>query len=108
MKISNPQAKFDRVTKDAQGEDAYGYRDTFGQEEIVDLKTGHSNMTFYKPEKVFSAAGCQHDFKVDDMGKREFVCSTCSWGVTVNTQDISEDLDGMWIKIKQGRFRVSE
>lgn len=107
MKISNPDTPFERIEKDANGNDEYGFRNTFGQEEIVNLKTGKSNMSFYQPEKVFTTAGCSHDFKIDDISKREFICSKCNWGVTVHINDIEETPDGMFIKIKEGKFKVS-
>lgn len=108
MRISNPQGKTIKVTKDSMGQDEYEFRETFGQEEIVDLKTGKSNMSFYQPEKVFTTAGCNHDFRIEDMTKREFVCRKCTWGVTVGIQDINEVDGDIWIKIKEGKFKVGK
>lgn len=77
MKLPNPNAQqnYDRVAQDRNGTDLYGYRMVDGLEEIVHLPTGESNMQYHQPEMVLNPEGCEHTFKVVDMGKRELECS---------------------------------
>lgn len=100
MKLPNPpETPFEKETEE------YGYRTTFGQEEIVNKKTGQSNMSYYQPEPVVSPKNHDHTFKILDIGKREFECK-CGWQVTANVTQIIENKKGMFLKLHQGKYPV--
>lgn len=79
MKLANPNQsqEFDRVTQDRNGTDLYGYRHVDGQEEIVHIPSGESNMQYHQPEMVLNPEGCSHIFGVVDIRKREIECRGC-------------------------------
>lgn len=103
MKLPNPNSA--KPYDSESGE--YGFRQVDGLEEIVHLPTGQSNMKYYQPEKALNTGNCKHVFRIENMGKREFECNQCGWGVTVNTNQIEETDKGMILKLHQGDFRVS-
>jgi hypothetical protein len=80
MKLANPNANlpFNRIDKDAQGNETYGYRTVDdGTEEIVHIPTGESNMNYYTPDKVTNYENCKHKFRIVRMGTREVECQYC-------------------------------
>lgn len=83
--LPNPnQGKpYDRVIKDAQGNEIYGIRgEHTDNEEIVDVRTGRSNMAYWQPEMVLNPEGCQHHFFISDIGHREVECTRCKLATT--------------------------
>jgi hypothetical protein len=100
--------QFDRVIKDQHGNDLYGYRMVEGQEEIVHIPTGRSNMSYHEPSAVLNPSGCPHVFSVEDMGKRVFTCNRCNWSITANVNQIHESKGGVTIMLKQGEFEVGK
>lgn len=80
MQLPNPNndKPFDRVIKDAQGNEIWGIRaEHSGDEEIVHIPTGKSNMSYWKPEMVLNPEGCEHIFYLYNVGRREIECSVC-------------------------------
>jgi len=83
-KITNPNEKmpYERVDKNEQGQEQYGYRTVDGLEEIVHIPSGKSNMTYHIPQSVMNAEGCYHVFLVSDIGRREVACRNQQCGLT--------------------------
>lgn len=82
MKIANPQAgqKFDVVYKDHMGNPTYGVRNpNTADEEIVHIPSNKSNQNYYIPDVVLDPTGCEHDFIVTDVNKREIECNKCQY-----------------------------
>lgn len=106
--LVHPEQKtsYDKVVNDAQGNPLYGYRTVEGQQEIVHIPTGKSNMTFHKPEQATKTYDHEHAFRVENMGSREFICNGCDWAITVHISQIEENKEGQFLKLKQGRFKV--
>lgn len=79
MKINNPYQTlpFEKVTNDKQGQQEYGFRTVDGLEEVVHIPSGKSNMNYYVPEVVTRYGGCDHIFKIVNMGIREVECRNC-------------------------------
>lgn len=97
-----PNKKFDRVQGD------YGYRETFGEEEIVHIPTGKSNMMFHKPETVLSPQGCKHSFQLIDVGKREVECENCHWAFSFHAGRNYHEEDGKgYVTIKNKNYLVN-
>lgn len=96
MKIPNPSSNksFDKVYRDLNGEPLYGIRNEGSEdEEIVHIPTNKSNQTYYVPEMVLNPEGCEHEFVITDIGKREAECAKChldtGFIVGVNTYEIN-------------------
>lgn len=97
MKIANPNQSmpYAEVTQDAQGNDAWGTRIVDGLEEIVNLQTGESNMSYHTPEVVTHYENCDHKFKIVNVGIREIECLnpvcrlTTSFHPAVNYEEIN-------------------
>lgn len=62
--------------------------------EVTDLNTGESNSQYFQPDMVLNPSGCSHEFIVEDMGKREVVCSNCGLGVTFHVGMNYQEEDG--------------
>ena len=83
MEIPNPNQNkefdgyYDKVGPEGKPVHAYGYRMVDGAEEIVNLQNGQSNMKYWKPEKVLDPEGCEHEFVITNIGKREVECHKC-------------------------------
>lgn len=70
MKIANPpRGEPTRVA----GDYAY-YGEGTPDEEIVHVPTQRSNVAYYTPEMVLNPEGCDHEFYITDIGKREIEC----------------------------------
>ena len=85
MRLPNPPADrpFDKVIRDDKDNPLYGIRNEYTpEEEIVHVPTGRSNHVYYQPEKVLNPEGCEHEFVVTDLGKREIECTKCTYGTT--------------------------
>lgn len=94
MELPNPNdgKPYGRVLKDTNGEDVWGIRNEHTpNEEIVHIPTGQSNQRYWKPEVVLNPEGCQHEFFITDIGRREVECRNChfatSFIVGVNYSD---------------------
>jgi len=104
----NPNQPFERVDKDAQGREAYGYRIVDGQEEIVHIPTGKSNMRWHKPEMALDPSSCPgHKFIIIDMGKREVECLNCHWQLSFNVATDYLEKEGKgYLTIKGQTFPI--
>jgi len=108
MKLDNPNSnkEFERISKDARGEDEYGYRTVDGIEEIVHLPTGRSNMSYYQPQSVLNPVDCEHMFDETNKGEREYVCRKCQFGLTAHITQLIERGGTLLIKLQDGEYRV--
>lgn len=82
--LPNPHSDrpFDEVRKDANGEDEWGIRQLDGVEEIVHIPTNKSNVKYWQPEPVVKPQGCEHQFRLVDVGAREVICDNCNLATT--------------------------
>lgn len=109
MQIPNPNQaqEFDHETADAQGNPVHGFRSVDGMEEIVDLRSGKSNMQYWKPETITFYENCDHIFRVTSMGLREIECKSCrlmtSFHPAVNFR---EDTTGAYILLNGKDFPI--
>jgi hypothetical protein len=97
MELPNPNQNqpYSRVLKDQAGNETYGIRaEHTPDEEIVDLRTGQSNMRYWKPEMVLDPSGCEHEFKVIDIGSREVECAKCHWPVSFHASENFRETQG--------------
>lgn len=85
MRLPNPNQNkpFDKVYNDQHGLPLYGIRNpNTTDEEVVDIRSGTSNQTYYQPDTVMNPQGCGHEFTVVNMGKREAECRNCQLPIT--------------------------
>jgi hypothetical protein len=114
MKLPHPNPNqdfeeyYDEIGKDGKPFHKYGVRNIDGQQEIVNLETGVSNMKFWKPEPVTNYDGCDHEFVITDMGKREAECRKCSFAMTFHAGMNYFEKDGQgYITIHKHDFPVT-
>jgi hypothetical protein len=109
MRLPNPNEgkPYDRVITDASGNPIYGIRaEHTRDEEIVDLKSGQSNQTYYSPEIVLNPLGCSHIFKIIDIGKREVECRCGLMTSFIAGINFEEKNGKASIRIQQGTYPV--
>lgn len=90
----NNQAPFEKVYKDQHGEEEYGERTVDGLKEIVNIKTGKSNMVYHKPELVTHYDGCNHEFRILNISAREVECDKCQYQLTFHVTENYVEEDG--------------
>lgn len=109
MRIANPfnNRPFERIDKDKNGNEEYGYRIVDGIEEIVHLPTGRSNMTYYEPEKVTHFDGCNHEFRIINIGLREVECRLCEYQTLFHPAINFKEVEGKaYITLKNTDYPV--
>jgi len=111
VQLPNPNdgKPFDRIVKDAQGNDLYGYRKEHSpDEEIVYIPTQRSNQTYHQPEPYISPEHCPHDWHFTSVGKREVECKNCglptSFVVGVNYKEEQGD---PWFCFKKTWYKIA-
>ncbi len=112
MKLPNPNdgKPFDRVLKDENGKEVYGIRkEHTPEEEIVHIPTNRSTQQYWKPEMVMNPEGCNHEFIITSVGKREIECPKCHFATTfivgVNFFEKNKKLS---VKIRNRFYSVSK
>lgn len=90
----NQAQPFEIEYTNEQGDKIYGERTVDGLKEIVDLKTGKSNMTYIKPEPVTFYDGCTHEFRMLNVGTREIECEKCQFQLTFHVTENYFEEDG--------------
>lgn len=108
MKLANPNINkpFDHVYKDKELE-LYGERTVDGEKELVNLKTGESNMQYHQPEIVTHYDNCQHNFHIIDVGKRELECSNCHYETIFNPATNYREQEGKgYIRLKSQEYQI--
>jgi hypothetical protein len=107
--LPNPNSSkpFDRVAKNLSGEDEYGFRQVDGQEEIVHIPSGRSNMTYYQREMVLNPSACPgHEFRLVDVLKREIECSRCFWSTSAHINDFRETDGQLFVTVNKQEYPV--
>jgi len=64
--------------------------------EIIDTRTGESNSKYWQPEKVLDPEGCDHDFVITNVGKREAECSKCKLPTNFHIGSAFREEDGKY------------
>ena len=87
----------------------YGIRNEHtSEEEIVYLPTGNSNQTYYQPEVVLNPEGCDHSFKLTNIGKREIECEKCQYSSSFVLGNNAEEANGsIVVKLRNKEYIVS-
>lgn len=52
--------------------------------ESVDINTGESDTKYWQPDTVLDPTGCNHRFKIIDVGQREIQCESCGFATTIH------------------------
>lgn len=106
MKLENPDASkpFDEIKLDKNGNPEYGIRG----EEIVHIPSGRSNVSYYQPEVVMDASGCDHEFQLYDVAKREIECLKCRFATTfILGVNFEETPEGSFVTLKNKKYPVN-
>lgn len=105
--LPNPNSNipYEKVYVDKYGEKTHGERTIDGLTEIVDLKTGKSNMTYIQPEPVTHYEGCDHSFKILNIGRREVECSKCNYQLTFHVvENYTEENGNGYIVLNKVKY----
>lgn len=103
MKVANPNSTkpFDSETE------THGYRMVDGVEEIVDKRSGKSNMDYFTPEQQTFYENCMHKFRITSLGKREVECVFChlftSFHPAVN---FKEESGKAWLRLRDRDYEI--
>lgn len=76
--------------------------------EVIDLKTGQSNSKYWQPESVSNPEGCPHSFKIENIGRREIICSNskCNLGFTFHPTDLIEKDGKTFINFRKKTYEI--
>ncbi len=77
--------------------------------EVVDLRTGQSNTKYWQPEKIVAPEGCEHEFIITSIGKREIECPKCNFATSfIAGVNFFEESGKFSVKIRNHLYPVSK
>lgn len=115
MRIPSPthNLPYDKVIEETSPDGTkhplYGIRNpNTTQEEIVHLDSGNSNQSYYIPDMVLNPEGCDHDFIMTHIGKREIECSKCNYATSFILGVNASEKNGNCFVTHKGRvYKIS-
>lgn len=75
--------------------------------DLDDATTGRQLTRYWQPEKVLDPTGCDHKFKIVNMGNRECECDKCHIGFTFHVKDFLEENGIASVLYEENRYPIS-